>query len=291
MDKIDWTSPQIVKAYLDTKAQWNELYKQSLSLMFWKLKRKIDTWNDKIKIPNLLVLGPSWWWKTYLLKLLAPLLWIPFAETNVATVESNYPNEKIWDVFDKIWKSVNVAIVFIDEVDKILMNPRHPLNNELMSYIEWWTYEWRSLKDFVFVWAWAFQWHNSVIDEDWNVNLKALQDIWVKPEVLWRFWNICGIEKMNTEKMMAILKAENSVFNQRVKSIQDEYWIWVELEEGVLEYICEIAIKQPTWARALDLITNVLFTGFEFNIWEYLVAWEIKLDMENTKNLLESLNY
>lgn len=289
MDKIDWTSPQTVRAYLDTKAQGNELYKQSLSLMFWKLKRKIDTWNDNIKIPNLLVLWPSGWGKTYLLKLLAPLLWIPFSEINVATVESDYPNSKIWDVFDSIGKNVKIAIIFIDEIDKILMNPRHPLNNELMSYLESWNYEGRDLSQFIFVWAWAFQWHN-VTDNDWNVNLISLQSAWVKPEVLGRFWNVCWIEKMNIEKMRSILLSDWSVFNQRVKSIQDEYGISVVLEEGVLDYICEVAIKQPTWARALELITNVIFNWFEYRIWQYLEKGEINLDMENVKSLLANLD-
>lgn len=291
MDKIDWTSPQTVKAYLDTKAQWNERYKENLSLIFWKLKRKIETWNDKIKIPNLLVLWPSGWWKTYLLEILAPLLWIPFVKTNVATVEANYSKwAKIWDVFDKVWKSVWTAIIFIDEVDKILSNPTHPLNNELMSYLEWWNHEWRSLKDFVFVWAWAFQWYN-VTDDEWNVNFQELEKIWVKPEVLWRCWIIIWVDKMDIKKMTAIIKSENSVFNQRVKNIQEEYGIDVVLADWVLEYICEIALKQPTWARALELLTNFIFTWFEFNIWKYLDKWEILLDLENTKNLLKSLSY
>ena len=292
MDKIDWSSPQKIKAYLDTKAQWNEFYKKNLSILVYKLKKKIETGNNEIIIPNMLVLGPSWGWKTYLFKnIMAPLLWIPFVETNIGRVKNNYGREKLSDVFDNIWNSVDIAMVFLDEVDKILMDPYDPLNDELMAYLEGGEYEWRSLKNFVFIWAWAFQ-GKGVTNDEGEVNIKKLQDIWVKTEVLGRFWKVCGVEKMTIWKMLEIFNAETSIFQKMAKNFTADYSVKVVLWEGVAEYICWIALKQSTGARALQMISETLFTDFEYNIWEDDVEkWEFSIDINTVRQLLDAYDY
>lgn len=288
--KVDWTSPKSIVAYMDFYAVWQEEAKKSLSTSFMLYSKKLANPDLPLPQPNSLLIWPSGSWKTYLVELLAKKAQIPVSKINLAEwISVAEFRARLADlVYNWKW------IVFLDEADKVLLDPYSPFRKELIGCLENGEVNWVDLSWIMFVLAWAFQWlFEKKVEDSWSsiwfwaqvektnnykwveINTDTLIEAWVPIEVLGRVPNIVPLQPLWVNELVEMMKkpwSELEKFKNYFKSEDVELIVW----EPVLSIIATKA-KVKLWARSIKPILSQLFNQFIQDIENY--RWE-KLEIK-----------
>lgn len=131
--------PTEIVAYLDRFVRGQEHAKKDLATAVYthylgvghrdrlRLKGSVDSLDSDFGKQHSLIMGPTGSGKTYMLKLIADFLSVPFSQSYATSlVQTGYVGTRIEDMIEMVYlradkniSSAQKAIVFIDEIDKI----------------------------------------------------------------------------------------------------------------------------------------------------------------------------
>src|SRR5258706_8178064 len=132
------TAPTEIYTLLNEYVVSQEVAKRTLAVAVYNHYKRVQmgTPEDEVELQksNILLLGPTGCWKTYLAQTLARILNVPFAIADAtALTEAGYVGEDVENILLKLIqaadfgiKKAETGIIFIDEVDKIARKADKP---------------------------------------------------------------------------------------------------------------------------------------------------------------------
>ncbi|MBT7902804.1 AAA family ATPase [Candidatus Woesearchaeota archaeon] len=280
--EIDWMNPESIINYLDNYVVGQTEGKQELAKAFHLYHLKLQTGNPLLPKSNVLILGPSGSGKTYMIELLAKKAQLPMAKTNAAgKVSAAYSGDRFVDVFDQFSESQTTGIVYVDEVDKVLLNPGNPVNSELTGCLENGEVGGRHTGGYLFILSGAFQplydykrrllaqqTEDGVVIpagyEGIEITRDDLQEVGISPEILGRVPILAKTEALSIDDLATILTKKGSVleeYGQYFESMGKS----LEMEDGALRVMAEHAYGLRG-ARGLKDVANRLFGSYIMGI-------------------------
>ncbi|NVP17301.1 AAA family ATPase [Candidatus Gracilibacteria bacterium] len=280
--KVDWTSPKSIVAYMDFYAVGQEEAKKSLSTSFMLYSKKLANPDLPLPQPNSLLIGPSGSGKTYLVELLAKKAQIPVSKINLA--EGISVAEFRARLADLVYNGK--GIVFLDEADKVLLDPYSPFRKELIGCLENGEVNGVDLSGIMFVLAGAFQglFEKKVEDSGSSIgfgaqvektnnykgveiNTDTLIEAGVPIEVLGRVPNIVPLQPLGVNELVEMMKKPGSELEKFINYFKSEN-VELIISEPVLLMIATKA-KAKLGARSIKPILSKLFNPFIQDIENY----------------------
>lgn len=305
--EIDWRDPRSIVQYLDQYVAGQEDAKKELAKAFHLYHLGLQDKTGKMPKSNIMLIGPSGSGKTYMVELLAKKAQLPMGKTNTTgKVPNGVPGEHYSDVFEQFGRSEQ-GIVYIDEVDKVLLNPEHPMNNELIGLIENGEVNGRNTGKYLFILSGAFQPLYDAMREQriqaaepkvgfnqeeqeveqayegLRVTRDILQECNVSREILGRVPIISNVNALTVDDLTEILTKRNSVLEQYIHYF-DQTGKNVDIEPDALRAIAESA-HGLQGARALGDVANRLFDHYIMNAADYKA--DITITGEEARRILQ----
>ena len=295
---VDWDDVQSIVGYLDAYVVWQGEAKENLALAFYMFSQWLE--NPGLELPkaNTLMIWPSGSGKTFLVETLAKKAGIPVFKINMLSITWRGQLEEELFKVAQAWK----WIIYLDEIDKVLLNPSHPLRQDLINYLERWEINGVSLSNCMFIMTGAFQdlfeqkrrqtWGATMWfqkgEADWDYSgISITQDdllaIGIPHEIIWRTPNIVQVRWLQKGDIVQILKIKWWSLQEFI-NIFKLRWIEVELDDGTLGVIAsKIDIK--IWARSLKPILQKLFSPYITR--KKAIHWNtLKITQEDAQQIL-----
>lgn len=288
--KVDWQNPNSIIEYMNIYMPGQEDAKKSLAKAFYlystRLKSKTP---QKVPQSNMIILGPTGCGKTFGVELLAKKAKMPIIKVNFGNM-----NDTLEKALSTFQKGQEKGIIYIDEADKVLMNPTDPRNKSFIGYLENGVYNGIDLSGMLFILSGAFQpiydrkGYGDMSPEErakMKVTRNDLEKFGVPKEILGRLPILANIMPMTQETLVQILSSPKSVVNDYLKFFKDERNVQIDLEEGVYEVMADEALKTSQGARALKGVCDKLFDWYMFNTEK---SKEYKINKQKAKEILEN---
>ncbi|MBI4918383.1 AAA family ATPase [archaeon] len=268
--KVDWQNPNSIIEYMNIYMPGQEEAKKALAKSFYlystRLKSKTP---QKVPQANMMILGPTGCGKTFGVELLAKKAKMPIIKVNFGNMNDTL--EKALSTFPK---GKEKGIIYVDEADKVLMNPADPRNKSFIGYLENGVYNGIDLSGMLFILSGAFQplydskGYGAMTPEErakLRITRTDLEKFGVPKEILGRLPILANIMPMTQETLVSILKSPKSAVNDYLKFFKDEQNVQIELEEGAYQIMADEALKTSQGARALKSVCDKLFDWYIFN--------------------------
>jgi ATP-dependent Clp protease ATP-binding subunit ClpX len=283
--EVDWNNIASIKGYLDLFVPKQEKAKTELAKAFHLYHTKMSQPGLELPMTNILLTGPTGSGKTYMIKLLAEKAELPIAQTNITgKVPNGFAGEQLDNIFDQFSQNQKYGIVYLDEVDKVLLNPGDPLNNELIGMIENGEVRGRKTKDYLFVLSGAFQ---DIYNKDGKINRDNLLKNGVREEILGRLPIQVDLDAPTIDTMVSVLKGPRSVVDQYKNYLRTRN-LEVEIEEKAYRIIAQNALKTKLGYRALKTICSDVFGEYMTNTPKYVKNGKLKIKAETVDEILEA---
>jgi ATP-dependent Clp protease ATP-binding subunit ClpX len=305
--EIDWMNPKSIMGYLDQYVVGQTGAKKELAKAFHLYHVGLTNGGCKMPKANVMLIGPSGSGKTYMVELLAKKAKLPMGKTNIADkVPSSMVGQRFQDVFDQLGRS-QTGIVYIDEVDKVLSKPAHPLNNELLTCLENGEVNGRDTGGYLFILSGACQnvyeakvqksskdpigLHRrpsqknpgEVDSKKTDVCRNDLLSLGYSREILGRIPIIANTQALSAEELAQILTIDGSVMNDYMAYF-DSMGKEVEIDSEVYSIMGEKA-QGLQGARGLSEVANKLFDYYMVNICDY--EGNIQITGDDARRILE----
>ena len=130
-DTKDLPKPKDIKAFLDQYVIGQEYTKERIAVAVYNHYKRVYAQNENddvdIEKSNVLVVGPTGTGKTYIARIVAKMLDVPFCIADATTLtESGYVGDDVETILTRLLQAADYdvekaerGIVFIDEIDKI----------------------------------------------------------------------------------------------------------------------------------------------------------------------------
>lgn len=130
-DTKDLPKPKEIKAFLDQYVIGQEYTKERIAVAVYNHYKRVYAQNENddvdIEKSNVLVVGPTGTGKTYIARIVAKMLDVPFCIADATTLtESGYVGDDVETILTRLLQAADYdvekaerGIVFIDEIDKI----------------------------------------------------------------------------------------------------------------------------------------------------------------------------
>lgn len=297
--------PKGIKAYLDKYVIGQDKAKKVLAIAAYKhllrmLAAKADDGRLAPAKNNVILIGGTGTGKTYMCKLLAEYLNVPFGVSDLAQItQSGYQGKDIASITGNIYIPKNASselhrkfsIILLDEIDKLATEKAQ--NNasvgttnvqyELLKLIEGVDAPLVGTTDNVlFIGAGAF---GGQLDENKTETSitksigfggetkedvkkiplnEQLVDYGIIPELVGRFQNGAMLNNLTKKDLISIMKnSKESILNNFIKLFESE-GKHLHFTEGALEEIAEVSIKKGTGARSLNSSLELLLQDLQF---------------------------
>ena len=287
--RIDWRDPASIVSYLDMHVVGQREAKEELARSFHLYHLSLQDGGRKLPVPNLMLAGPPGSGKTLMVGLLAAKAELPIATVSIAgKVASGYAGEAFLKVFDLFGRSP-VGICCIDDVDEILLNPRDPLNEELVACLE--QVRGKPTTGYLFILSGTFQQIRDIkaqrsLGDPSRVTRRDLLKCGVSRRLLGRIPTVVNLEALSAGGLVQLLEKGGSVidlYRDYFRTMGKE----LELDPKALELIAQKA-AQSDGARALNAIAGQLFGPYMMRLAE--LGETISIAEEDARRILDPIS-
>ncbi|MEA2037477.1 MAG: AAA family ATPase [Nanoarchaeota archaeon] len=266
--EIDWNDYHSVKGYLDLFVPGQEEAKEKVAMAFHRYHVKMNNPDRNMRTSNLLLGGPTGAGKTWMVSLLANKAGLPMTGANMiqVTAQDYVGKKKFLDTYSVFSKEQKYGVVFLDEIDKVILNDSDPLNDELILALGKEEVNGRNTEHYLHILAGAFQ---KVYEREGKLSKEILKRYGVRPEILGRVPIMGIISEPNLESMVAVLKGPKSEIIGH-KDYFDLLEIELQVEDGAIEQIAQYALDQGIGFRGIETACGELFDHYAMNQKNYV---------------------
>ncbi len=256
---------------------------------------------------NVLMVGPTGCGKTSTLEVLATYLGMPLVVGNATEWTSQgYIGRKWQDIFEDLWSSAQSrvgihsakptpreiklikgvaekSIVFIDEIDKLCpgldgkeLEVISRVQQELLPVIQGTKVRLKSgveidTSGILFVAGGAFAELTTGKKKIDKITAHDLHAYGMLPELAGRLANVVQFGPLEKSHLMdIIMKSKHSFMSQSIDRFRVAYGIDLSFDSGAIEHIAEMASKQLTGARAINVMINKIMEDVLFRLEDYM---------------------
>ncbi len=253
---------------------------------------------------NILMLGPTGCGKTSSLEVLARFLDSPLVVGNATEWTSQgYIGRKWQDIFENLWSSAQIhlnkdgkthskkeiqdaaekAMVFIDEIDKLCpgsegqnLSVISRVQQELLSVIQGTKVKLKSgdeldTSNILFIAGGAFAGLTTDQKKDYHITTHDLHTYGMLPELAGRLANIVQFTPLEKSHLINIItQSKHSFMSQFIFKFKIAYGIDLTFSDEAIDHIADMASKQLTGARAINVMINKIMEDILFNITDYM---------------------
>lgn len=256
---------------------------------------------------NILMVGPTGCGKTSTLEVLAKYLGTPLVVGNATEWTSQgYIGRKWQDIFEDLWSSaqsrvgihsakptlreINLiktvaekSIVFIDEIDKLCpgldgkeLEVINRVQQELLPVIQGTRVRLKSgveidTSGILFVAGGAFAELTTGKKKIDKITAHDLHAYGMLPELAGRLANVVQFGPLEKSHLIDIItKSKHSFMAQFIYKFKVAYGIDLSFDSGAIEHIADMASKQLTGARAINIMINKIMEDVLFKLAEYM---------------------
>lgn len=252
---------------------------------------------------NILMVGPTGCGKTSTLEVLAKYLGTPLVVGNATEWTSQgYIGRKWQDIFEDLWSSAQLharkngvrptqkeikevaekSIVFIDEIDKLCpgldgkeLEVISRVQQELLPVIQGTKVRLKSgveidTSGILFVAGGAFAELTTGKKKIDKITAHDLHAYGMLPELAGRLANVVQFGPLEKRHLMdIILRSKHSFMSQSIDRFRVAYGIDLSFDSGAIEHIAEMASKQLTGARAINIMINKIMEDVLLRLEDY----------------------
>lgn len=253
---------------------------------------------------NILMLGPTGCGKTSTLEVLARYLGIPLVVGNATEWTSQgYIGRKWQDIFEDLWSSAQShvskdnklhskkeiqetaekSIVFIDEIDKLCpglegkdLDVISRVQQELLPVIQGTRVKLKNgveldTSGILFVAGGAFAGLTTDKKTPKKITAHDLHMYGMLPELAGRLANIVQFAPLEKKHLVDIItKSKHSFMSQFIFKFKVAYGIDLSFSKDAINHIADMASKQLTGARAINIMINKIMEDILFNLADYM---------------------
>ncbi|MBI5066318.1 AAA family ATPase [Candidatus Woesearchaeota archaeon] len=287
--EIDWFDIGSIMGYLDLFVPDQREAKEELAKAFHLYHVKRNSKDLVLPMSNVLLVGPTGSGKTYMVNLLAKKAGLPIASTNATgKVPESFSGTPLAEVFEQFSQDQKDGIVYIDELDKVLMNEGNPLNNELIGFLENGEVRGRKTENYLFITSGAFQDIYKIKKSRGDESPLSREDLigaGVREEILGRIPILVNVAPPTLETMIKVLEGPDSFVTQYANYFTTRGYK-LELEDGVINLIAEYGMQSNLGFRSLKPVCGKLFGEYMINMKKYLEGETIKVKLDNAEKIL-----
>ncbi len=286
---IDWFDIGSIMGYLDLFVPDQREAKEELAKAFHLYHVKRNSKDLVLPMSNVLLVGPTGSGKTYMVNLLAKKAGLPIASTNATgKVPESFTGTPLADVFEQFSQDQKEGIVYIDELDKVLMNEGNPLNNELIGFLENGEVRGRKTENYLFITSGAFQDIFKMKRSRGDASLLSREDLinaGVREEILGRIPILVNVAPPTLDTMVKVLEGPDSFVTQYANYFTTRGYK-LELEDGVMQLISEYGMTSNLGFRALKPVCGKLFGEYMINMKKYIEGDTVKVKFTDAEKIL-----
>ena len=253
---------------------------------------------------NILMVGPTGCGKTSTLEVLAKYLGTPLVVGNATEWTSQgYVGRKWQDIFEDLWSTAQLharkngarptqseikkvaekSIVFIDEIDKLCpgldgeeLDVINRVQQELLPVIQGTRVRLESgieidTSGILFVTGGAFADLTTGKKKIDKITAHDLHAYGMLPELAGRLANVVQFGPLEKSHLIdIIIKSKHSFMAQFIYKFKVAYGIDLSFDSGAIEHIADMASKQLTGARAINIMINKIMEDVLFKLAEYM---------------------